>query len=90
MSDSGTDEMEFDEERDENGNNCRVRLGNRTKSREFTAERARRIDLMMEFVEKINSMSEKKRALGLKRVSNPSIRNISEICYIGWECFHRP
>jgi hypothetical protein len=28
---------------------------------------------MMKFVERVNGMSEKKRALGLKRVSNPSI-----------------
>jgi hypothetical protein len=80
MSDSSADEMEFDEECDEDGNNCRVRLGNKTKSCEMTAEGARRIEDMMEFVEKINGMSEKNRALGLKNVSNPSIKNISEIC----------
>jgi hypothetical protein len=80
MSDRSTDEMESDEESDEDGNNSRDRLGNKTKSRKMTAEKAKRIEDMMKFVEKVNGMSEKKRALGLKRLSNPSIRNISEIC----------
>jgi hypothetical protein len=46
----------------------------------MTAEKAKRIEDMMKFVERVNGMSEKKRALGLKRVSNPSIKQFSEIC----------
>ena len=80
MSDRSTDEMESDEESDEDGNNSRVRLGNKTKSSEMTAEKGKRIEDMMKFVERVNGMSEKKRALGLKRVSNPSIKQFSEIC----------